>query len=310
MNKKIQKIAVIIPCFNEEVSIGDVIKKFKKIFPKADIYVFNNNSTDNTKSEALEAGAIVRLVHSKGKGNVVRRMFADVEADIYVMVDGDGTYEIEKTPFMLQYFLNNHLDMLVASRQTNIKSAYRPGHRFGNLIITSFINFLFKNSSEDILSGFRIFSKRFVKTFPAFSDGFEIEVELTIHALEMRMPIQEIKTKYISRPEGSSSKLNTYIDGIKIFLMIIKLFKEKKPLLFFFLASILFFLISILLAVPIFMDFIATGLVPRLPTAILCSALMLLSSIMMAIGIILNDISKNRKIINYFHYLSFDKINN
>ena len=299
------KVAVIIPCFNEALSIAAVIKKFKKSLPSAHIFVFDNNSTDGTGKVAEKAGAYVKYIKLKGKGHVVRRMFADIDADIYVMVDGDDTYEVEKSNHLVKYFMQNNLDMLVGVRNTNEKKAYRLGHRFGNWLITSCINYLFGHSFKDILSGFRVFSKRFVKTFPANSDGFEIETELTIHSLEMKMPIDEVDIKYFSRMPGSQSKLNSYLDGLKIIFMITRLFKEKKPLSFFTFGSFISILISIVLAIPIVKEFLITGLVPRFPTAILCLGLCIIGAILLVCGIILDEVSKNRRTSNYLHYLSF-----
>ena len=299
------KVAVIIPCFNEALSIEAVVRKFKKSLPSANIFVFDNNSTDETAKVAKKAGAQVRSIKLRGKGHVVRRMFADIDADIYVMADGDDTYEVEKAKDLVKYFTQNNLDMLVGVRNTNEKKAYRLGHRFGNWLITSCINCLFGHSFKDILSGFRVFSRRFVKTFPANSDGFEIETELTIHSLEMKMPIGEIDIRYFSRVPGSESKLNSYLDGLKIILMILRLFKEKKPLLFFMVGSFVTVLISVILATPILKEFFVSGLVPRFPTAFLCLGLVIISAILLVCGIILDEVSKNRRTTHYLHYLSF-----
>jgi len=302
-NPKIS-IAVIIPCFNEAQTIDSVVKKFRKFLPESKIYVYDNNSTDGTARIAKKSGAIVRLVKKQGKGSVVRRMFSDIEADIYVMVDGDDTYEIEKASNMVDYLIENQLDMLIGSRIHNDKKAYRFGHQFGNNLITKTINFIFDNNFKDILSGYRVFTRRFVKTFPALSNGFEIETELNIYALELNIQTEEIQTKYFSRPEGSVSKLSSFKDGFKILLMIIRLFKEKKPFIFFSIGSFISTFISLLLFIPVLNEFMITGTVPRFPTAFLSVSLIIISLIFIVCGIILEEISKNRKNNNYLKFLS------
>ena len=225
-------VAVLIPCYNEEVAIAKVVRNFKKVLPNADIYVYDNNSDDNTSIEAQKAGAIVRREKTQGKGNVVRRMFADIEADIYVLVDGDDTYDASSVIDMIVLLEKEHLDMVNAARITNMKDAYRTGHRLGNKLLTNLVQILFGSQIKDMLSGYRVFSRRFIKSFPALSTGFEIETELTVHALELRMPIAEIPTIYKSRPVGSVSKLHTYRDGFRILKTIITLLKEERPLFF------------------------------------------------------------------------------
>lgn len=300
-----QAIAVIIPCYNEEVAIAAVVADFKKSLPTATVYVFDNNSTDHTVARAIEAGAIVRLVPLQGKGNVVRRMFADVDAAIYIMVDGDGTYDASAAPALVAKLLQDGLDMVVAARVTDEQEAYRFGHRFGNVLLTSCVAFIFGNTFTDMLSGYRIFSKRFVKSFPAQSSGFETETELAVHALHLRMPVAEVATRYGSRPEGASSKLNTYRDGMRILVTIFKLFKSEKPLTFFSIGFGLCNLLSIILAIPLFETYYQTGLVPRFPTAIVCSALVLFGLILLTCGIVLNTVTKGRSEAKRFAYLAY-----
>ena len=279
MKRKIFSLAVIIPCFNEAHTIAFVVKKFRKALPQSKIYVYDNNSTDDTAKIAKKAGAIVRFVKKQGKGSVVRKMFSDIEADIYVMVDGDDTYEVEKVNNLVNVFIANQLDMLIGSRIHTEKNAYRFGHQFGNELITKTINYLFNNNFKDILSGYRVFSKRFVKTFPALSNGFEIETELNIYALELNMQTQEVQTKYVARPDGSISKLNSLKDGFKILFMVIRLFKEKKPFIFFSIGSLISFSFSLLLFIPVFNEFLLTRTVPRFPTAFLSASLIIVGLI-------------------------------
>lgn len=300
-------LAIIIPCFNEAQTIGSVIKKFQKTLPQAKIYVYDNNSNDNTYEIAKNEGALVRRVKKQGKGAVIRKMFSDIEADIYIMVDGDDTYEVDKADKLVDYFIKNQLDMLIGSRNHSDKKAYRFGHQFGNQVITKTINWLFNNNFKDILSGYRIFSKRFVKTFPALSNGFEIETELNIYALELEMQTEEIQTKYVSRPEGSLSKLNSFRDGFKILIMIIKLFRENKPFIFFSIGSFISIVISLWFFYPVFSEFMITGKVPRFPTTILSASLILISLILFVCGIILEEISRNRKNANYLRFLSYPR---
>ncbi|EDN70270.1 glycosyltransferase [Beggiatoa sp. PS] len=289
------KIAVILPCYNEEQAIEQVVSAFKAALPLSPIYVYDNNSTDKTIEKAKQAGAIVRSETSQGKDYVVKRAFADIEADIYVMADGDGTYDAQSAPKMIELLIENQLDMVVGLRSDdNTTKLYRPGHRFGNRLLTNTIAFLFHSQFSDVLSGFRVFSKRFVKSFPALATGFEIEAMLTIHALELRLPTAEVETLYFERVEGTTSKLRTYKDGFKILLTILSLFKEIRPFAFFGFLAILFVSTSIGLMIPSFFEFLETGLVPCFPTAILSTGLMIVASILITCGLILDSISLNR----------------
>ena len=298
------RIAVLLPCYNEALTVADVVRDFRRALPQARIYVFDNNSTDGTAQLAREAGAIVRLVPTQGKGSVVRRMFADIEADAYVMVDGDNTYDAAAAPQLVERLLGEGLDMLVGSRVTQEQTAYRFGHRFGNGLLTGFVSLIFGRTFTDILSGYRIFSRRYVKSFAAHSTGFEIETELTVHALELRMPVAEVATDYKSRPEGSLSKLNTYRDGMRILLTILRLFKSEKPLAFFSIGFVACALASVWLALPLLTTYLETGLVPRLPTAVFCTALMLFGVILLACGIIVDAVTKARIEQKRFAYLT------
>jgi glycosyltransferase involved in cell wall biosynthesis len=290
------KVAVIIPCYNEDKAIAAVIGAFRAVLPDAEIYVYDNNSTDRTVEVADAAGAIVRSERLQGKGNVVRRMFADIEADVYVMADGDGTYHAPSAPLMIEKLLRDNLDMVVGSRlQTNDTEAFRAGHHFGNRLLTGAVSLIFGNQFQDMLSGYRVFSRRFVKSFPAISAGFETETELAVHALALRMPVAEIETPYGARPVGSSSKLRTYRDGFRILLTIIVLFKEEKPLTFFSLVFAILALTSIVLAVPIVITFMQTGLVPRFPTAFLATGMMILAFLSLASGFILDNVTRGRR---------------
>lgn len=297
-------IAVVIPCYNEALTIAKLIRDFNDCLPQAQVYVFDNNSTDNTAEIASGAGATVRRVTMQGKGSVVRRMFADIEADAYIMVDGDGTYDTRAAPRLVEKLLAEGLDMVVGSRVSTEQAAYRFGHRFGNSMLTGFLSLIFGRTFTDILSGYRVFSRRYVKSFAAHSKGFEIETELTVHALELRMPVAEVETVYGARPVGSVSKLNTYRDGLRILLTILRLFKSEKPLGFYSIAFCLCALASVQMAIPIFITFLETGLVPRLPTALLCTSLMLFGVILLACGIILDAITKSRIEQKRFRYLA------
>lgn len=304
------EIAVLLPCHNEEVAIGQVIQDFHKTLPSAKIYVFDNNSTDRTKEIALAEGAILREEKLQGKGNVVRRMFSDIDADYYILADGDDTYDASASTTLLRYAIENHLDMVNGSRKSEETDAYRTGHRFGNRMLTKIVAMIFGNRIEDMLSGFRVFSRRFVKSFPALSSGFEIETELTIHALELKMPIAEIETKYKGRSEGSESKLHTIRDGFRILLLIFMLIKEERPLQLF---SVIFFLlasISVILAWPIMIEFMKTGLVPRFPTAILSTGMMLLAFLSLTSGLILDSVTHGRREIKRMWYLSISEKRN
>lgn len=301
---KYDSVAVLVPCYNEALTIGEVIDRYKNALPGAIIYVFDNDSEDGTRAIALEKSAIVRDVFHKGKGNVIRRMFADVDAEIYVLVDGDNTYHAESAPLMVNKLVSEQLDMVVGVRMAGESAAYRAGHKFGNKLLTKFMAIIFGKFFTDMLSGYRVFSRRFVKTFPAHSSGFETETELTIHALELKMPVAEHPTLYRSRPIGSSSKLNTIRDGFRILVTIIKIFAVEKPLLFFGSGFVLCNLTAVILAFPILRTFYETGLVPRIPTAILSSALVLLGGLCFACGIILDVVTRGRKESKRFAYLS------
>jgi glycosyltransferase involved in cell wall biosynthesis len=297
------RIAVLVPCYNEAATIGAVVRDFRLALPGATIHVFDNNSSDGTAAVARQAGAFVRAVSDQGKGSVIRRMFADVDADVYVMVDGDGTYDAKAAPQLVAALLADGLDMVVGARISDQREAYRRGHRFGNRLLTQCVATLFGRTFTDMLSGYRAFSRRFVKSFPAHAAGFETETELTVHALELRMPVAEIATAYGARPEGSESKLNTWADGLRILLMIGRLFKAERPLLFFSLGFFVCALLSVLLAIPVFDDYLHTGLVPRLPTALLCAALMLFGAILLTCGIVLDTVTRGRAEAKRFAYL-------
>jgi glycosyltransferase involved in cell wall biosynthesis len=303
LSRTTQRIAVLVPCYNEATTIGSVVRDFQQALPSATIYVFDNNSSDGTANVAREAGAVVRAVSDQGKGNVIRRMFADIDADVYVMVDGDGTYEAKAATQLVQTLVSGSLDMVVGTRVSDEREAYRPGHRFGNRLLTHCVATLFGKTFTDMLSGYRAFSRRFVKSFPAHAAGFEIETELTVHALELRMPVAEIATTYGARPEGSQSKLNTWSDGFRILFMIARLFKAERPLLFFSLGFFVCALLSVVLAVPVFDEYLRTGLVPRFPTALLCAALMLFGAILLTCGIVLDTVTRGRTEAKRFAYL-------
>lgn len=298
------RLAVLIPCYNEAATVRSVVRDFRAALPGADIYVFDNNSTDNTSDVARAAGAVVRQVGYQGKGNVIRRMFADIDADAYVLVDGDDTYDAAAAPQMIQRLIEDTLDMVVATRHTDEQEAYRLGHRFGNVMLTRFVASIFGRTFTDMLSGYRVFSRRYVKSFPAHSKGFETETELTVHALELRMPVAEIATRYKSRPEGSVSKLNTYRDGFRILGMIVKLFRAERPLTFFSIGTAICALASIALAVPLFETYFETGLVPRLPTAVLCAALMIFAALFLVCGVILDTVTHGRAEVKRLAYLA------
>ncbi|EFL7400032.1 glycosyltransferase [Escherichia coli] len=302
-------IAVIIPCYNEQKAIAKVINDFKTNIPTASIYVFDNNSTDSTAQVAEDAGATVHFVPLKGKGNVVRRMFSDVDADIYLMVDGDDTYDASSAPEMINHLIKNQLDMVVGCRQENgDQNTYRKGHRWGNKLLTGTVQTIFKGNFTDMLSGYRVFSRRYVKSFPCLSRGFKIETELTIHALELRMKYGEVNTKYGERPEGSVSKLSTWSDGFKILKTIIKLYSLERPLYFFSIIGVLLAALSIILGLPIIVDYIDTGLVRRFPTAFLTASIMLSSIMAFVCGIILHSNTTTRREMKALFYLSEKKL--
>ena len=298
------RIAVLIPCYNEEVAIESVVRDFRAALPDATIYVYDNNSCDQTVAVAREAGAVVRTERLQGKGNVIRRMFADVEADAYVLVDGDATYHAPSAPEMVRLLVEDGLDMVNGTRVSEIQAAYRRGHRFGNQLLTGIVRTIFGNRVTDMLSGYRVFSRRFVKSFPALSSGFETETEFTVHALELAMPIGELVTPYRDRPEGSQSKLNTFRDGFRILRTIIQLVKEERPLQFFGVSGLLLLFLAMILAIPILAEFMQTGLVPRFPTAIMATGLVLLGFLSFACGLILDSVSRGRTEVKRLAYLS------
>ena len=298
------RIAVLVPCFNEEAAVAAVVSGFRKALPAAQIYVYDNNSRDRTAEVAREAGAEVRSERRQGKGHVVRRMFADVDADVYVLVDGDATYDAPSAPGMIERLVNDHLDMVVGSRIDQEEAAYRRGHRTGNWLLTSFLSSVFGQAFTDILSGYRVFSRRFVKSFPVLSDGFEIETELTVHALELAMPVAEVETPYYARPEGSVSKLNTWRDGFRILGTMLKLYRSERPLRFFTVIGILLALAAIILAIPIVVTFVETGLVPRLPTAVLSMGLTIVAILSVSSGLVLDTVTRGRREMKMLAYLS------
>ncbi len=298
------RMAVLIPCHNEEVAIGRVVAAFQAALPDAAVYVYDNNSTDGTMAAAAAAGAVVRREPLQGKGNVVRRMFADVEADVYVLVDGDDTYDAAAAPEMVRLLTEGLLDMVTATRVTDVAAAYRTGHRTGNLVLTRIVTLLFGDRVSDMLSGYRAFSRRFVKSFPALSTGFETETEFTVHALELAMPVGEVRSAYKDRPAGSESKLRTYTDGFRILRTIVLLVKEVRPLQFFFAGAAVLALASMGLAVPVVGEFMRTGLVPRLPTAVLSAALMGLAFLSTTCGFILDSVARGRKESKRMAYLA------
>jgi len=297
-------IAVLVPCFNEEVSIAKVVQDFRAALPSATIFVFDNNSTDNTAAVARAAGAEVFEEKRQGKGYVVRRMFTDVEADIYVLVDGDATYHAPSVVAMIERLLEQRLDMVVGNRVDREAAAYRAGHRTGNWLLTSFVAAVFGSTFSDMLSGYRVFSRRFVKSFPVLSGGFEIETELTIHALELGLAVAEIDAPYYARPQGSASKLNTWSDGFRILRTIFHLYRAERPLPFFGAIGLTLAFISISLAVPIFLTYLETGLVPRYPTAILSTGLMIVAVLSIAIGLVLDTVTRGRREMKLLAYLA------
>jgi glycosyltransferase involved in cell wall biosynthesis len=298
------RIAVLIPCYNEAQAIEQVIMDFRSALPTATIFVYDNNSTDRTKEIAREAGAVVRIETQRGKGNVVRRMFADIEADVFVLVDGDGTYDAASAPLLIERLLCDSLDMVNGARVADSKGAYRRGHRMGNAFLTHCVARVFGNQIVDMLSGYRVFSRRFVKSFPALSSGFEIETELTVHALGLRAPIAEVPTPYRERPTGSVSKLNTYRDGVRILMTIVELIKQEKPFEFFGGIFVILALTAVILEIPIFSTYLSTGLVPRLPTAILGTGIMLLAFLSLVCGLVLGTVTRGRMELKRLHYLS------
>jgi len=298
-----RRVAVLVPCFNEEAAIAKVVADFRAVLPAAAIYVYDNNSTDRTVEVARAAGALVRREMHQGKGNVVRRMFADVDADVYVLVDGDATYDAACASAMIARLLEDRLDMVVAARVEEDRAAYRPGHRTGNRLLTAFFASVFKSTFTDILSGYRVFSRRFVKSFPVLSRGFEIETELAVHALELELTVAEIPTPYYARPQGSVSKLSTWRDGLRILATMVSLYRSERPLAFFSGIGVALAVASIALAVPIFVTYFEQGIVPRIPTAILSTGLMLLAFLAIVAGLVLDTVTRGRREMKLIAYL-------
>lgn len=297
------EIAVLVPCFNEAAAIGKVVRDFRAALPAATVYVYDNNSTDDTAAIAAAAGAEVRRETRRGKGNVVRRMFQDIEADIYVMVDGDDTYDAEVAPELVARLLEDNLDMVVGKRIETHEAAYRAGHRLGNRVLTGLVRWLFGAQIDDMLSGYRVFSRRFVKSFPSFSREFEIETELTVHAMQMQMQVAELDTNYKERPPGSASKLRTFRDGWRILLAITNLMRNERPLMFFSLVGLVVALAAIVLAVPVVLAYLDTGEVRRFPTAILCTGLGVIAVVCMVTGLVLDLVAHVRREAKRLVYL-------
>jgi glycosyltransferase involved in cell wall biosynthesis len=298
------RTAILIPCYNESLTVGSVIKELRSVLPQATIYVYDNNSHDNTAYLAAEAGAVVRSEKRQGKGYVVRRMFSDIEADLYVMLDGDATYNTQDLPAMIHLLTDGFYDMVVGCRVAKHKKAYRQGHDTGNKLFNYLLKLFFKSQFTDIFSGYRVFSRRFVKSFVQNSKKFEIETDLSLHALELGMPIAEVPTAYYERPEGSFSKLNTYKDGLRILRRIIILFKDLRPLFFYSCFSFFFLIMALLVGVPVVMDFFKTGLVERFPSAILAASLMIMSLLSLTAGLILDSVAKMRQDAKKLAYLT------
>jgi glycosyltransferase involved in cell wall biosynthesis len=300
------EIAVIVPCFNEAAAIDKVVRDFRASLPSATVYVYDNNSTDDTIAVARAAGAEVRSETRRGKGNVVRRMFQDIDADVYVMVDGDDTYDASAAPKLVDKLVDENLDMLVGKRIETHQAAYRMGHRLGNRVLTGLVAWLFGSQIDDMLSGYRVFSRRFVKSFPSFSREFEIETELTVHAMQMKMAIAEVDTNYKERPPGSVSKLRTFRDGWRILVTIINLMRNERPLLFFTLLGLLFIIAGVVLALPVFLEYLDTGEVRRFPTAFLSFSLGIIAVVCFATGLILDLVAHVRRESKKLAYLSYE----
>ena len=298
------RIAVLLPCYNEETAIGATVEGFRRALPEATVYVYDNNSRDRTKELAALAGAVVRTEPQQGKGRVVRRMFADIEADVYIMADGDLTYDPEAAPEMVRMLLDDQLDMIVGIRKHQAVEAYRGGHVLGNKLFTSLLSGLFGRSFTDIFSGYRAFSRRFVKSFPILSSGFEIETEMSVHALELRMPVGEVETRYGARPEGSESKLSTYSDGWRILKTIATLYRVERPVLFFGSIGALLVILALILATPLVLTYLETGLVPRFPTAILVTGMIIVAVLCFFAGLILDTVTRGRREIRRLAYLA------
>ena len=298
------RIAVLLPCYNEEAAIAATVEGFRKALPGATIYVYDNNSRDGTREAAAKAGAVVRTERQQGKGHVVRRMFADIDADVYVMADGDLTYDPEAAPKMVDMLIGERLDMVVGTRRHEAKQAYRGGHVLGNRLFTGLLARLFGRSFSDIFSGYRVFSRRYVKSFPVLSQGFEIETEMSVHALELRMPVGEIETNYAARPEGSHSKLSTWGDGWRILKTIVTLYRIERPVLFFGSIGALLLAAAVVLAIPLVITYLNTGLVPRFPTAILVTGMTVIAVLCFFTGLILDTVTRGRREVRRLAYLS------
>jgi len=297
-------VAVLVPCYNEERTIAAVVAGFQAALPQATVYVYDNNSADRSAEVARAAGAVVRRETHQGKGNVVRRMFSDVDADLYVLVDGDATYDAPSARAMITHLLDARLDMVVAVRVEQDQAAYRPGHRAGNRLLTGFVAHVFGETFTDLLSGYRVFSRRFVKSFPVLSGGFEIETELTVHALELGLPVSEWQTPYYSRPEGSQSKLSTWRDGIRILWTILRLYRSERPMLFFGAIGLSLAIVAVGIAIPVVVTYLEQGVVPRLPTAVLSTGLMVIAMLAIACGLILDTVTRGRRELKRLAYLA------
>lgn len=304
MAKKHQRIAVLLPCYNEEAAIAATVEGFRKALPGATVYVYDNNSLDRTREVAAAAGAVVRTESQQGKGCVVRRMFADIEADVYIMADGDLTYEPSSAPEMVRLLVTENLDMIVGTRRHDASEAYRGGHVLGNRLFTRLLAGLFGRSFTDIFSGYRVFSRRFVKSYPVLSQGFEIETEMSVHALELRMPVGEVETRYLARPEGSHSKLSTFRDGWRILKTIVTLYRIERPVLFFGGIGALLVLAAVILAIPLVLTYLETGLVPRFPTAILATGMTIIAVLCFFAGLILDTVTRGRRELRRLAYLA------
>jgi glycosyltransferase involved in cell wall biosynthesis len=300
------RIAVLLPCYNEEAAIAATVAGFRAALPNANVYVYDNNSRDRTREVAADAGAVVRSERQQGKGHVVRRMFADIDADVYVMADGDLTYDPKAAPAMVDQLLAGQLDMVVGTRRHEEKDAYRGGHVLGNRLFTGLLSGLFGRSFSDIFSGYRVFSRRFVKSFPVLSSGFEIETEMSVHALELRMPVGEAETVYAARPEGSQSKLSTFSDGWRILKTIVTLYRIERPVLFYGSIGALLVAIAIVLAIPLVITYVHTGLVPRVPTAILVTGIIIVAVLCFFAGLILDTVTRGRREVRRLAYLSLE----
>jgi len=298
------RVAVLVPCYNEGLTVADTVRGFAAALPSAAIYVYDNNSSDDTAERARAAGAIVRREPMQGKGNVVRRMFADIDADVYVLTDGDATYDPSVAPQMIERLRAENLDMFVGRRVHEHEAAYRRGHVIGNRLLTGFLALLFGRRFTDILSGYRVFSRRFVKSFPSLSRGFEIETELTVHALNLGLPVAEIDTVYLARPAGSASKLNTWRDGLRILRLMISLFKDERPLAFFSILTLVLAVTALVLAIPVLATYFKEGIVPQLPTAVLSASTMILAFLSLVCGLVLDTVTRGRREIKRLAYLA------